>query len=170
MVKIPKIKKVTLTIDCRDSFIDKYARELSVSFELKDNILVVKPTTRKKEVGRFEQITLADFLMENDNIPGYAVYSSHTDLYRISLDYDTINELYNEQKGLTVEDLCLCNQWLHKNKKKAFYSLCLANYDELPDIHKKTYEEGIDYDFIALENSIVYPFSCDYKITINPDG
>jgi ABC-type glutathione transport system ATPase component len=68
MVKTNKFKKATLTLDCRNVFIDKYSRELSITFEIKNNIISIKPASRKKEVGRFEQISLDDYLFENVTI------------------------------------------------------------------------------------------------------
>lgn len=165
MVKINKFKKATLTVDCRHIFIDKYSRELTITFEIKNNIILVKPASRKKEVGRFEQITLNDFLLENGNIPKSTVFSKVFDLYRITFDYDIINNLYNDNKCLTSEDLCLCNQWLTKNDKKAFYSMVLCDYDELPDELKIEYDEFKNYDFIAVNNSMVYPL-CEYKLLL----
>jgi hypothetical protein len=165
MVKINKLKKATLTIDCRNVFIDKYSRELAITFEIKNNIISVKPSARKKEIGRFEQITLDDYLIENGEIPKHTVFSKHMDLYRISLDYDIINNLYNESKCITTEDLCLCNQWLTKNNKKAFYSLVLCDYYELYETYQAEYIDYKNYDFIAIENKNIYPM-CEYKIEL----
>ncbi len=165
MVKIDKLKKATLTVDCRNVFIERYARELSITFEIKNNIILVKPASRKKEVGRFEQITLDDYLFENGEIIKTTVFSKYTDLYRISFDYDIINNLYNENKCMTTEDLCLCNQWLTKNNKKAFYSLVLCDYDELPVAYQTEYKEQQNYDFIAIENKNIYPL-CEYKLLL----
>ena len=163
MVKIKKFKKATLTVDCRNIFIDKYAREITITFDIKNNIISVKP--RKKEVGRFEQITLNDFLLENGDVPKSTVFSKVFDLYRITFDYDIINNLYNNNKCLTSEDLCLCNQWLVKNDKKAFYTMVLCDYDELPDELKIEYNEYQYYDFIAVNNTSVYPL-CEYKLLL----
>jgi hypothetical protein len=165
MVKINKFKKATLTVDCRNVFIDKYSRELSITFEIKNNIILIKPASRKKEVGRFEQISLDDYLNENGEIQRSTVFSKYTDLYRISFDYDIINNLYNENKCITTEDLCLCNQWLTKNNKKAFYTMVLCDYDELPEIYQAEYIEKKNYDFIAIENKYIYPF-CDYQLIL----
>jgi hypothetical protein len=165
MVKINKFKKATLTVDCRNVFIDKYSRELSITFEIKNNIISIKPASRKKEVGRFEQISLDDYLFENGEIQRSTVFSKYTDLYRISLDYDIINNLYNDNKCITTEDLCLCHQWLTKNNKKAFYSLVLCDYDELPEIYQTEYKDYSNYDFIAIENKNIYPM-CEYKVEL----
>jgi len=166
MVKINKFKKATLTVDCRNIFIDKYSRELTITFEIKNNVILFKPTSRKKkEVGRFEQITLNDFLFENGDIHKSTVFSKILNLYRITLDYDIINNLYNDNKCLTSEDLCLCYQWLTKNDKKAFYTLVLCDYDELPDELKTEYNEYKYYDFIAINNTSVYP-SCEYRLLL----
>ena len=165
MVKINKFKKATLTVDCRNVFIDRYSRELAITFEIKNNIISIKPGSRKKEVGRFEQISLDDYLLENGEIPRSTVYSKYTDLYRITLDYDIINNLYNENKCITTEDLCLCHQWLTKNNKKAFYTMVLCDYDELPEVYQTEYKQHQHFDFIVEENTIIYPL-CEYNLLL----
>lgn len=162
--KNKKIKKIILTIDCRNVFIEKYSRELSITFGIKDNIINIKPGSTKKEIGRFEQITLDDYLYENADIKRNVVFSKYADLFRISLDYDIINKLYNENKCITTENLCLAYQWLTKHNKKAFYSLSLCDYDEIPENIQPEYIDYKSYDFIAIPNSLIYP-NCDYSIT-----
>jgi hypothetical protein len=165
MVKINKFKKAILTVDCRDAFIDKYSREISITFEIKNNIILIKPGSRKKEVGRFEQISLDDYLLENGEISRNTVFSKCKDLYRISFDYDIINNLYNENKCITTEDLCISNQWLTKNNKKAFYTMVLCDYDELPENYQIEYNGEKHYDFIAVENKNIYPL-CEYQLVL----
>jgi hypothetical protein len=170
-----KLKKLQLVIDGRESFIEKYAREFSLEFEVNNNILLIKQPNkhRNTEVGRIETITLDDYLHENNGISRKTVYDRKqiNTIYKITLDHTTINNIYSENKCLTNEDLCLCHQYLVNNGKKAFYTICLVDPDDINDKLHKLYEKEMDnYDFVVLDNREVYPNTCDYKIIYEKSG
>ena len=96
------------------------------------------------------------------------MYSKLKDCYRLSLNTEFINELYNEHKSITAEDLCLCKQYLDKKNSKAFYSVVLADYDDISDeTLQSEYRDYSDYDFIVINNCLCYPDACDYKLELS---
>ena len=163
---LPIIKSTTkliLTLDCRDIYSDpKKSREITVGFSIRDNKLLIKPNKNYVEVGRLDQISLEDYCQEMNERPEY-VWSNHKDLYKITLDKGVIDQLYTSKYCLTVEDLSLVYGYLFFREHKAFYNLCLCDFSEIPMEIQEHNVDGKDFDFIAVENKIVYP-NCPYKI------
>lgn len=158
-------KKLECKVNCTDIYNGKNAREIHQIFRLKNNIITMK-VTKFEEVGFFEQIRLDEYLREMGDIRSETVYSKLTDCHKITFDNNTLNVLYEKYKKtcLSIEDLSLMVGYMHFNEQKAFYDICLLDFTELPRKLQEEYKDGEEYEFIAIENSKVYP-ECEYSIS-----
>lgn len=165
---LPVIKSTTkcyLTVDCRDIYKnEKKSREVTISFTINDNKLLIKINRSNIEIGRIDQIRLDEFCVEMNERPAN-VWSNYRDLYRITLDKNIIDDIYVNKWCLTAEDLSIIYGYLHYTEHKAFYNLCLCDFTEIPEENQNENLDGKDYDFIAVENKNVYP-NCGYKIEL----
>ena len=76
-----------------------------------------------------------------------------------------IDDIYSTKWCLSAEDLSLIYGYLLYSEHKAFYSLCLVDYSELPEGLLDDYKDGKNFDYIAVENKDIYP-NCVYKIEL----
>jgi hypothetical protein len=162
IVHMPKtikktITKLILTLDARNIYKDeKKSRIIELIFTIKENKLNLKIGARYVEVGRLEQIRLSEYCNEID-INCDFVLSRHNDVYKITLDKDVLTDLYEHKHCLSVEDLSLIFGYLHYTEDKAFYNICLLDFSEIPKEIQSEYIDGKNYEYIALENKIIYP-------------
>lgn len=165
MKKNKTFSKLILTLDARYIYKDdKKARIIEIIFTIKENKLNLKIGTRFVEVGRIEQIRLCEYCNEIDiNID--FVWSKINDVYKITLDKDTIINLYDNKHCLSVEDLSLLFGYLHYSDERAFYNVCLLDYSEIPSHIQYNFIDGQKYEYIAVENNIIYPESI-YKVEL----
>ena len=151
------ITKLILTLDARNIYKDeKKSRIIELIFTIKENKLNLKIGARYVEVGRLEQIRLSEYCNEID-INCDFVLSRHNDVYKITLDKDVLTDLYEHKHCLSVEDLSLIFGYLHYTEDKAFYNICLLDFSEIPKEIQSEYIDGKNYEYIALENKIIYP-------------
>lgn len=166
--QLPAIKsttKLVITVDCRDIYNDKKkSREVSTILTVRDNKLLAKIGRLNMEVGRIDPIRLEEYCIEA-NVRPENVWSNYHDLYKITFDQQVIDEIFNNKWCLTAEDLSLVYGYLLYSEHKAFYSLCLADFSEIPDIAREDNKEGQDFEYIAVENKDIYP-NCLYKIEL----
>jgi hypothetical protein len=157
-----KIDQVYLVINGKEVFIDRYARELNIVFDVKGSILYTKQLSRKRcEVGWLEKISIEEFLHDhNDLSRGNVYYDNIDDIYKIKLDQKIISELYDKNKCLSSEELCLGYQYLISNNLNAFYTICLVDPDELQD------DKYLNYDFVIKNTLDMYPKLSNYKLTL----
>ena len=144
-----------LSVDCRNIFGDKNSRIVEIPFAIRDNKLTVRiqGAGRHIEVGRIEQLRISDYCCELGVSTDYVWSPSElTDCYRITLDKDTIEELYNHRRTLTVDDLSLVYGYLHYKETQSFYDVCLMDYTELPEELEAPYADGKDYEFVVVLN------------------
>lgn len=165
MKKNKTLSKLILTLDARYVYKDdKKARIIEIIFTIKENKLNLKIGTRFVEVGRIEQIRLCEYCNENDiNID--FVWSKINDVYKITLDKDTIINLYENKHCLSVEDLSLLFGYLHYSDERAFYNICLLDFSEIPAHIQSNFIDGQKYEYIAVENNIIYPENI-YKVEL----
>lgn len=165
MKKNKTITKLLLTLDARNIYKDeKKSRIIEICFAIKDNILNIKIGGRYCEVGRIEQLRLSEYCNEIDiNID--FVWSKIQDVYKITFDKNTIINLYENKHCLSVEDLSLVFGYLHYTEDRAFYNICLMDYSEIPNNVQSEYNDGQTYEYIAIENKIIYP-DILYKIEL----
>lgn len=157
--------KIILTLDARSIYKDeKKSRIIELIMAIKENKLNLKIGSRFVEVGRLEQIRLKEYCTETE-INCDFVWSKITDVYKITLDKDILTELYEHKHCLSVEDLSLIFGYLHYTEDKAFYNLCLLDYSELPADIQSEFKEGKNYEYIAVENKIIYP-EIPYKVEL----
>jgi hypothetical protein len=157
--------KLVLTLDGRNIYKDeKKSRIIELGFTIKDNKLTLKIGNRYVEVGRLEEIRFKEYCQEND-IKTDFVWSKLTDVYKITLDKEVLIQLYEQKPCLSVEDLSLIFGYLHIMEDKAFYNICLLDYSEIPSVIQPEYIEGEKYEYIGVENKIIYP-ETNYKIEL----
>ncbi len=165
MKKNKTLTKLILTLDARDIYKDeKKSRIIEIIFSIKENKLNLKIGGRFIEVGRLEQIRLSEYCSEIDIKIDY-VWSKIKDVFKITLDKDILISLYEHKHCLSVEDLSLIFGYLHYIDERAFYNICLMDYSEIPENVQTEYIEGQTYEYIAVENKIIYP-DILYKIEL----
>jgi hypothetical protein len=157
MKKNKTLTKLILTLDARNIYKDeKKSRIIEIIFTIKENKLNLKIGTRFMEVGRLEQIRFNEYCNEID-INNSFVWTNIQDVYKITLDKDTIINLYEQKQCLSVEDLSLIFGYLHYTEERAFYNICLLDYSEIPKDIQAEYIDGTKYEYIAIENKKIYP-------------
>lgn len=164
-------KTATLSVDCRGIFGEKNSRVVEIPFVIRDNKLTVRIHGAGKyiEVGRIEQLRMSDYFDEVGVRTEYVWCPSDlTDCYRMTLDKETIDELYNHRRTLTVDDLSLVYGYLHYKETQSFYDICLMDYSELPQELEVSYADGKDYEFIVVRNE-QFPVVDDigYKVVLH---
>lgn len=167
-----KYNQLEITIDTRELFQKntRNSRIVSMSFQLKDNKIMAKFNKTQIEVGCIEQIRISDYLIESNILDNKKVYSKLKDCWKCtfmdSSQFDRdIYRVYDTMSFLSVNDFSLILGYLKINEQTSLYNVSLLDYTELPEEIMKEYEEGKDYEFIAIENKYVYP-ECDYKISL----
>jgi len=151
-------KTLVLYVDCRGLFggeKDDHSRIIEIPFVIRDNKLIVRPygTGKYVEVGRIIQLRISDYCEEVGVRCDYVwAPPSVTDCYRITLDKETIDELYQTRRTLTVDDLSTAYGYLHYKETSSFYDVCLMDYSELPEELEREYEEGREYEFVVVRN------------------
>ena len=160
------ITKLILTLDARNIYKDeKKSRIIELIFTIKENKLNLKIGARYVEVGRLEQIRLSEYCNDID-INCDFVLSRLKDVYKITLDKDVLTDLYEHKHCLSVEDLSIIFGYLHYTEDKAFYNICLLDFSEIPKDIQSEYIDGKNYEYIALENKIIYP-DIPYKMELS---
>ena len=164
-----KKKTLKITLDCQKIYSSKEDAKkiIELDLQMNQNRLFVKNGSKYLEVGILEQITIDDYCQEN-NIPSIYIYSQYKDLYRISFQKSTIDEYFYKKNNDSIEKLSLIYGYLilKGEENRALYTLCPMDYDELPESEKELYREGIDSEFVLIENKKVWP-NYDYKIEFN---
>ena len=167
-----KYNKLEITIDTRELFQKntRNSRIVTMTFTLKDNKIMAKFSKTLIEVGIVEQIRITEYLQDSNIRDEKKVYSKLKDCWKCtfmdSAQFDRdIYHVYDTTSSISVNDFSLILGYLKINEQLALYSVSLLDYSELPEELMKDYEEGQDYEFIAIENKYVYP-ECDYKISL----